>query len=160
MSYSAASYTLFPTTYSASQSFNLFIPSNSSSSRDTHEMYEELGFILRPSNSQASSRNSQKSSKTSSTKSRSSLRKWLGDKRHARDRSGDENFGSMSIRQLIATIPPLAKAQMLSAMRIHSAWSHLITIGMKQLVTFLPSRAQRPLACGLQSAHPCPSPPP
>ncbi|KAF8974426.1 hypothetical protein BDZ97DRAFT_1911610 [Flammula alnicola] len=56
MSYSAAtsSYSIFPTTSSASPSFNLFIPSTAASSRETHEMYAELGFVFRPSNRQTS----------------------------------------------------------------------------------------------------------
>ena len=39
----------YPTTSSSSPSINFFIPYTSSSSRETHEMYNELGFILRPS---------------------------------------------------------------------------------------------------------------
>lgn len=39
----------YPTTSSSSPSINLFIPYTSSQSRETHEMYNELGFILRPS---------------------------------------------------------------------------------------------------------------
>lgn len=39
----------YPTTSSSSPSINIFIPCSSSYSRETHEMYNELGFILRPS---------------------------------------------------------------------------------------------------------------
>ncbi|KDR83627.1 hypothetical protein GALMADRAFT_235922 [Galerina marginata CBS 339.88] len=79
MSYSKNSYSIFPTTPSSGPSFNLFIPTSSISSRETHEMYEEFGFVLRPSNRQTTcGPTKSKSSKFSSTKSRSSLRKWLG----------------------------------------------------------------------------------
>ena len=57
----------YPTTSSSSPSFNLFIPYTSSYSRDTHEMYNELGFILRPSKSTTPS-------PTATTKSKSSFK--------------------------------------------------------------------------------------
>ncbi|CAA7259870.1 unnamed protein product [Cyclocybe aegerita] len=90
MSYSAtSSYSFFPTTASSTPSFNLFIPSSAASSRETHEMYQEFGFILRPSSKQnqnqnrsvsASSTASSKASLSSSSSksSRSSIRKWFG----------------------------------------------------------------------------------
>lgn len=78
MSFSAASYS----TTTTNPSFNLFIPS--ASPRDTHTMYEELGFVFRQSNKQnmnndilyGSTAKSIKST-TSSTKSSSSLKRWL-----------------------------------------------------------------------------------
>lgn len=54
----------YPTTSSSSPSINIFIPCSSSYSRETHEMYNELGFILRPSKTIPSS---------TTTKSKSSL---------------------------------------------------------------------------------------
>ncbi|KAJ3512992.1 hypothetical protein NLJ89_g3208 [Agrocybe chaxingu] len=88
MSYSAtSSYSFFPTAASSTPSFNLFIPSSAASSHETHEMYQEFGFILRPSSKQnqnrsvsASSTASSKASLSSSSSksSRSSIRKWFG----------------------------------------------------------------------------------
>ncbi|PPQ77649.1 hypothetical protein CVT25_011085 [Psilocybe cyanescens] len=84
MSTSAMSYSVFPTA-SANPSFNLFIPSSSSSSREMHEIYGEFGLVLRPSNKQRAngvsngSIKSKASMSSSSTGSRSSsLRKWFG----------------------------------------------------------------------------------
>ncbi|KAH9482562.1 hypothetical protein JR316_0004662 [Psilocybe cubensis] len=88
MSYSssAMSYS-FIHTASSTPSFNLFIPSSASASREMHETYTEFGLVLRPSNKQrqtTSSNGSIKSSKSSvsspSTRSKpSSLKKWFGD---------------------------------------------------------------------------------
>lgn len=74
----------YPTTSSSSPSINLFIPYSSSSSRETHEMYSELGFILRPSKTIPSPTTTVTQSKSkcslssSLTKSRSFVMKWLG----------------------------------------------------------------------------------
>lgn len=57
----------YPTTSSSSPSFNLFIPYTSSYSRETHEMYNELGFILRPSKSTTPSPSTTTNSKSSFT---------------------------------------------------------------------------------------------
>ncbi|KIM46073.1 hypothetical protein M413DRAFT_23859 [Hebeloma cylindrosporum] len=89
----------YPTASSVSSSFNLFIPSSTASPRETHEMYQEFGFVLRPSNKQTvTSTGSKSSTLTSSTKSRSSLRKWLGTS------DSDERLGHCICRVLTIVI--------------------------------------------------------
>lgn len=65
MTSSAYSSGWYPTTSSSSPSINIFIPYSSSYSRETHEMYNELGLILRPSKTITSP--------TTTSKSKSSL---------------------------------------------------------------------------------------
>ena len=73
----------YPTTSSSSPSINIFIPCSSSYSRETHEMYNELGFILRPSKTIPNSRTTTKSksslgSSFKLTKSRSYVNEMVG----------------------------------------------------------------------------------
>ncbi|KAF8812551.1 hypothetical protein BYT27DRAFT_7182995 [Phlegmacium glaucopus] len=68
----------YPTTSSSSPSINIFIPYSSSYSRETHEMYSELGFILRPSKTISSPTSTCNSKSSLGSKSRSSVMKWFG----------------------------------------------------------------------------------